>query len=278
VRYGNDSAARPHSGVSQAEVVMEEVMDAWWITRLTAVYLQEEPGQAGPIRSARPFNVEVLPAYDGVLVFSGASIGVNQLLAQQPSDLIHEELEADLLYRSAERRPPHNLYTSIANVRARLRERGKEHPVNLRGWVFSPDAPAGQAASRIDIPYPSTATVAWTFDPGAGVYRRWVKGAAYTDLLTGVQVGAENVILLYARHWASDIVEDSRGSTSIGIALKGGERVQIFRDGRVIEGWWWRRDANRLWQFIDKDGNRIPLKPGKSWIQVVPTSYRVGVQ
>ena len=120
--------------------------------------------------------------------------------------------------------------------------------------------------------------MSWSYDSGAGVYRRWVKGFAYTDLLTGQQVGAQNVVVLYARHWASDIVEDSRGSTSIGIALKGGERVQIFRDGRVIEGWWWRRDANRLWQFIDKDGNRIPLKPGRTWIQVVPTSYRVGVQ
>ena len=140
---------------------MEEVMDAWWITRLTGVFLQDEPNQAGPLRSARPFNVEVLPAYDGVLVFSGASIGVNQLLAQQPFDLVHEELEADLLYRSAERKAPHNLYTSIANVRTRLRDRGKERPADLRGWVFSPDVPPGQAASRIDIPYPNTSTVAY---------------------------------------------------------------------------------------------------------------------
>ena len=117
-------------------------MDAWWITRLTGVFLQEEPGQAGPLRSARPFNVEVLPAYDGVLVFSGASIGVNQLLAQQPFDLIHEEMEGDLLYRSAERQAPHNLYTSIAGVRGRLAERGKERPVDLRAWIFSPDPPA----------------------------------------------------------------------------------------------------------------------------------------
>jgi hypothetical protein len=86
-------------------------------------------------------------------------------------------------------------------------------------------------------------------------------------------VGCENVIVLYARHWATDIVEDSYGSTSIGIALKGGERVQILRDGRVLEGFWWRREAHRLWQFIDANGQHIPLKPGHTWIQFVPTSY-----
>ena len=281
VRYGNDRAARPHSGISQAELVMEDVMDAWWITRLTAVYLEHEPDRAGPLRSARPVNVEILPAFDGVLVFSGASIGVNQLLAQHNFDLIHEGLEGDLFYRSSDRGSPHNLYTSIADVRERLRVRGKEHAVDLRAFSFSPDIPIsvpGGQATRIDIPLPRTSTVAWTWDAGAGVYRRWVQGDAYTDLATGEQIGAENVIVIYAKHWESDIVEDSLGATSIGIALKGGERVQIFRDGRVLEGTWYRKDANRLFQFIDGNGNHIPLKPGQSWIQFVPTTYQLGIK
>jgi hypothetical protein len=278
VRYGNDRAARPLSGVSQADVVMEDIMDAWWITRLAAVFLQGEPGQVGPVRSARPVNIEMLPAFDGVFVFSGASTGVNQLLAQQSFDLIHEGQEGDLFYRSSARSSPHNLYTSIPNIRQRLAARGIERAVTLRGWTFSPDAPEGQPAQRVDIPYPSTSTVAWTWDAAAGVYRRWVQGDAYTDPNTGQQVGCENVIIVYARHWESDIVEDSRGATSIGVALKGGDRVQILRDGRMIEGFWWRADANWLPQFIDASGQHIPLKPGHSWIQFVPTSYQVGVR
>jgi len=277
VRYGNDSAARPHSGISQAEIVMEDVMDAWWITRLTAVYLQNEPTQVGPLRSARPVNIEILPAFDGVFVFSGASIGVTQLLSQQTFDLIHEGQEGDLFYRGQDRKPPHNLYTSIPDVRARLRDRGLERGVDLRGLSFSPDVPAGQPASRLDIPYPKTSTVAWTWDAAAGVFRRWVQGSAYSEHLTGEQIGCENVIIVYAQHWESDVVEDSRGSTSIGIALRGGERVQIFRDGQVIEGTWWREDQRMLFQFIDANGNHIPLKPGNSWIQFVPTTYKVGV-
>ena len=277
VRYGNDSAARPHSGISQAEVVFEDVMDAWWITRITAVYLQHQPEQAGPLRSARPVNVELLPAFDGVLVFSGASIGVTQLLAQQPFDLVHEGSNGDLFYRGTDRPAPHNLYTSVAAVRERMGALGWERAADLRGFTFSADAPSGQSVSRIDIPYPSTSTVAWTWDGGAGVYRRWVKGARYTEQLTGEQVGCENVVVLYAKHWESDIVEDSRGSTSIGIALRGGERVQIFRDGRVIEGFWWRQDGNRLFQFVDANGQHIPLKPGNTWIQLVPTSYSLGL-
>lgn len=277
VRYGNDRAARPHSGVSQAEIVMEDLMDAWWITRLTAVYLQHEPEQAGPLRSARPVNIEILPAYDGVLVFSGASIGVSQLLAQNAFDLIHEGHQGDLFYRGSSRPAPHNLYTSVKAARERMRALGWERDVDLRGFAFSENCPAGQPANRVDIPLPKTSTVAWTFDAGASVYRRWVQGDAYTDLNTGQQVGAANVIVLYAKHWESDIVEDSRGSTAIGIALKGGERVQVFRDGQVIEGFWWRQEASDLWQFVDSNGNHIPLKPGQTWIQFVPTTYKLGI-
>lgn len=277
VRYGNDRAARPHAGVSQAEIVMEDLMDAWWITRLTAVYLQNEPEQVGPIRSARPINIEMLPAFDGVFVFSGASIGVNHLLAQHSFDLIHEGQEGDLFCRGTKRKAPHNLYASIPAVRTRLRERGKERPTTLRGFTFSDDCPPGQPATRVDIPLPKTSTVAWTWDEAAGVYRRWVQGERYTELLTGQQIGCENVIVIYAKHWESDIVEDSRGATSIGIAARGGERVQIFRDGRVIEGTWWRKEPNMLFQFIDDKGHHLPLKPGHSWIQFVPTTYKLGI-
>ncbi len=278
VRFGNDRAARPHSGISQAEVVFEEIMDAWWITRLTGVYLQAEPDKVGPIRSARPFLLELLPAFDGVLVYSGASIGVSELLAQGNYNLIDETRDGDIFFRGTDRPSPHNLYTSVPAARQRVQDRGWEHASAIRGWTFSAEAPAGADATRVDIPYPPTSVVRWTWDAGAGVYRRWVQGAAYTDLSTGQQVGCENVVVLYAKHWESDIVEDSRGATAIGIALRGGERAQIIRDGRVIEGYWWRSESTMLFQFIDANGNHIPLKPGHTWVEVVPSSYRLDIR
>jgi len=278
VRYGNDPQARPHAGIAQAELVMEDLMEAYWITRLTAVFLENTPEQVGPLRSARPVNIEMLPAFDGMLVYSGASIGVTQLLAQNHFDLIDERNQNGLFYRSSQKSSPHNLYTNLVAVRERLRAVGWERPSNIRGFTFSDTPPAGQPANRVDIPLPSSSVVAWTWDGPAGVYRRWVQGKPYTDALTGEQVGCANVIVIYAKHWKTDIVEDSLGSRAIGIALKGGERVQIFRDGQVIEGYWWRKDANQLFQFIDQAGNPIPLKPGHSWMQFVPTTYQLGIQ
>lgn len=278
VRYGNDGAARPPAGIAQADIVLEDLMDAFWITRITAVFLRNEPNQVGPVRSARPVNIDLLHAFDGVFVYSGASIGVNQLLAQHPFHLIHEDYQGDLFFRSAQRRAPHNLFTALPKVRERIRGLGWERGASLRGLTFGDGVPAGAPASRVHIPLPSSSTVVWTWDAGAGVYRRWVQGVQYTDALTGEHIGVQNVIVLYARHWNSDIIEDSLGSRAIGIALKGGERVQVFRDGQVIDGFWWREDANMLFQLIDANGQHIPLKPGQSWIQIVPTTYQLGIQ
>jgi hypothetical protein len=278
VRYGNDRAARPHAGISQAELVMEDLMEAWWITRLTAVFLQEEPERVGPVRSARPVNIEMTPAFDGVFAFSGASNGVWGLLNASGLDLIYDGRDGDLFYRSSSKSAPHNLYTSIVDIRERLAQRGIERPVTLRGFAFSEEPPAGGApAGRVDVPLPPSSVVAWTWDPEAGAYRRWVQGQAYTDETTGEQIACENVIVIYARHWQTNIVEDVNGATAIGIALRGGQRAQIFRDGLLYEGYWWRQEQEMLFQFIDAAGNPLPLKPGHSWIQFVPTTYEMGI-
>jgi len=75
----------------------------------------------------------------------------------------------------------------------------------------------------------------------------------------------------------TNIVEDANGATAIGIALKGGGRAQILRDGLVYECTWWREEAKTLFQFIDDAGNPVPLRPGRSWIQFLPTTYDVGI-
>ncbi|NLD73477.1 MAG: DUF3048 domain-containing protein [Chloroflexi bacterium] len=278
LRYGNDRAARPHAGIAQAEVVMEDLMEAWWITRLTAVFLQEAPDRVGPVRSARPVNIEMTPALDGVFTFSGASNGMWGLLNASGLDLVYDGRDGDLFYRSGTKAPPHNLYTSIPDIRERLEARGIERPATLRGLAFSEEVPPdGVPAGRVDVPLPPSSVVAWTWDPEVDAYRRWVQGQPYTDEITGEQIACENVIVVYAKHWMTDIVEDANGATAIGLALRGGGRVQIFRDGLMYEGYWWREEREMLFQFIDAEGEPIPLKPGHSWIQFVPTTYEAGV-
>jgi hypothetical protein len=83
VRVGNDPGARPQVGLSDADLVYEEVVE-WWVTRFTAIYLSRAPEMVAPIRSARLLNTQLTQQFDAALVNSGGSDGVRWELSQLP--------------------------------------------------------------------------------------------------------------------------------------------------------------------------------------------------
>jgi len=280
VRYGHDRIARPPSGLSSADVVFEEAAEGGFITRLTAVYLGALPEVVGPVRSARPACIDMVWQLNGVLVYAGASGGTQWLLInQQPCPLFwHTGHGADLFFRSGSRPSPHNLYVRPANVRRRMIAEKIDLPQELRGWTFSPTAPAGAAATRVHIPHPWMAVADYAYDQGSGTYLRFVEGVPHTDALNGKQLAPANVIVLYADYKVSDIVEDKLGNLAFFITLIGQGRVQVFRDGITVEGNWQREAPEQITRLKDANGDDIPLKPGQSWIEIVPLGAQVTFQ
>ncbi|MBI4759469.1 MAG: DUF3048 domain-containing protein, partial [Chloroflexi bacterium] len=82
VRIGNDPEIRPQSGLEKADLVFEDVMEGWWVTRLTAVYLSQDPDKVGPIRSVRLVNLELAPQFDAAMAHSGASDRIRWTISQ----------------------------------------------------------------------------------------------------------------------------------------------------------------------------------------------------
>ena len=272
--------ARPPFGLAAADVVFEELAEGGFITRITGAYLGTLPESVGPIRSARPAVIPMMQQLDAMLVYAGASIGMNELLAQQPYPQYCHVCKgsADLFYRMAGRRSPHNLFTNMAAVRQRLQAQGVDTPAKLGGWAFSPTAPAGSPATQIHIPYPGEAPVDFRYDAASGTYLRNVQSAPHIDGLYKKQLAPANVVVLYLEHINSNIVEDTLGNVAILVKWTGRGRAQIFRDGVLIEGAWQRNALHELTRFRDANGNDIPLKPGQTWIEIVPLDYQVTVK
>jgi hypothetical protein len=87
------------------------------------------------------------------------------------------------------------------------------------------------------------------------------------------------VIVIYALHKETDILEDTWGGGhySFQIQLWGEGIVRIFRDGQMLEGKWVRPERWDLVRFSDFDGNPIPLRPGNTFIQMVPLGFTVNI-
>jgi hypothetical protein len=274
VRVGNDPGARPQAGLGSADLVYEEIVE-WWVTRFTAVFLSEAPDVVAPIRSARLINTQLTRQYNAALANSGGSDGVRWELSQTPIVNLDEYFWPQPYFYRKNEGWQTRLALNVKAARELMANKDMESPVTLRGFVFS-DAPiGGQPAGTISIPYPKrTSRTEWRYDAGTGRYLRWIVDEPLVDSVTNQQISAANVILYYADHQKTNIVEDSNGATSIRIIINGEGRAQVCRDGVMIEGRW-RTDGAQTPEFIFPNGEPIPLKRGNSWIEVVPTEYQV---
>ncbi|MBM3135660.1 MAG: DUF3048 domain-containing protein [Chloroflexi bacterium] len=280
VRLGNDAEIRPQSGLSQADLVYEEMMEGAG-TRLTAVFLAQDPEAIGPVRSARLVNLELTPQFDAALVHSGASDHTRWLISQSKIVDLDEFFNPAPYYYIEGRDWRGRLFTSALHLREYLVKRGWEKKVTLQGFVFSPEGappPGGTPAQSIAIPYSGGSSVEWQYDSLAGVYRRLVAGKPQVDAGNKQSLTAANVVVIYARHEDTDIVEDSLGATAIRIVLSGEGKAVVCRDGVAVTGRWQRNAPEQLMRFVDATGQPIPFKPGVTWFQIVPLDFAVTVK
>jgi hypothetical protein len=282
VRVGNDPGARPQVSLNEADLVYEEIVE-WWVTRFTAVYLSHDPQTIAPIRSARLINLQLAPQYQAALAHSGGSDPVRWELSQ--SEIVNLDeffVPEPYFYRPNEGWQTRLAFDAQAG-RDYLDGEGLDGQIKLRGFVFTDnlelDKLPKQAvidAEEVTIPYPRQTSLAeWSYDPQSGKYVRSTTGELMLDF-NGDQITAANVIIYFAEHQETDIVEDSNGATSVRIIVNGRGAAWIARDGKLLKANW-DTDGQETPMFIFDDGQPAPLKPGNSWIEVVPLDYEIEI-
>ena len=304
VVVNNSPVARPQYGLSKADVVFEYVMDGWSVTRFTAIYLGQEAERIGPVRSARLINLHLAPMFDAALVASGASDQVRWLIKNKASfpylDIDLDDSSSTLYSTSIGTYWETRLQTSTPSLRRWLQKENLDSPATAKPFIFSSQVAtttATSSAGAVHIPYPQSSTVDWTYDSVSKLYLRAVQGEPHMDAGNGAQIAAANVVVFYSPHETTSIVEDLMyGSTAIKIGLTGPGKCLVLRDGVVAEGTWkWDapleaatiatgdtvvvpKSGATLVQLLGANGSPITLKPGITWVQVVPTDYKVEVK
>lgn len=285
VCVNNDIAARPQYGIGQADVMYEFLMEGLSLTRFSAVYYGADSEEIGPVRSARLLNYYLGALYDAGLFCSGASDGVRYQLKNENTlfpylDLDLDDPESTRYARSVGNDYRTRLRTSSEMLRLWLADWAVERAPSIQGFTFGGPAAGGASANFIRIPYPSVTAsqVAYHYDAGSGRYLRSLGGVVHRDGNSGQQIAVENVIVQYMPHTPVNIVEDAYGNLSLLINPFGAGRVIIFRDGLAYEGTWRNDRSGELPRFFAADGVEIPLKPGRSWISIVPLSYGIAYE
>jgi hypothetical protein len=284
IKISNSPEARPQSGLGEADLVFEHYSEGG-ITRFTTIFYVNEPAKVGSVRSGRLIDIEVPAMYQAIFGYSGSSAGVKELI--RASDLFPTHIAAPdfgvgqpTFYRVPQpgKAFEHTLFTNPTVLRQLADNREiNERPEWETYAAFDEQVPpGGQPASAFRIMYlPGACTAEWAYDEATGLWDRSMVGRMHVDALTGEQITAANVVMVYANHIYTDFWEEMIGARSnwklsIQVQLWGEGTALVFRDGQVIPGIWRREGRNDMLTFYHGDGTPLPLKPGNSWMQVVP--------
>ena len=277
IKVANDPAARPQSGMAQADVVFEIPVEGG-ITRYALVFQSQDPSKVGPVRSARQSDLNYVPALYPILAHVGASESVTQMVRDAAKSGafvdIDEFQHAAAFERVAGKVAPYNAYTSGSKLREAAGDAGRAR-VDVPALDF--DAAAGKAAGKdataLAIPYTGAGKVSYAFDASAGTYHRTQGGQPTMDDAAKKEVMPDTVVVIKTEVKEIPGTADVTGAPSVDFRATGTGTVVILRDGKRFDGKWTRGGTSDLYRFADSAGATIPLKPGLTWIHIVPEDY-----
>ena len=275
MKVENLPAARPQTGLSWADIVFEEPVEAS-ITRFIVVYQCQDAERIEPVRSGRLTDPLILAQF-GKPVFGYAGGVPAVLKAVRAAGLIDVNFtNAPQAYHRDPARPaPHNLYTSSAELYAAAGKDGTGGiPQPL--FAYSKDLPAtATPASTVHVPFSQYSDVVWSWSAAKSAWMRSY-GSTPATYSNGEQMSTPNVVIQMVKIKLTGIT-DVNGVHSPEVVATGSGAAYILRNGSVIKGTWSRPSLSDLTVFEDAQGNPVPLTPGKTWVELVPSTVHVAV-
>jgi Protein of unknown function (DUF3048) N-terminal domain/Protein of unknown function (DUF3048) C-terminal domain len=276
IQVENLWAARPQSGLSQADVLYEYQTEGG-ISRFTAIYFHVPSGGIGPIRSARLVTIKLLRAWGGTLLYSGGTVYVSTLLGRSGLRQFDESQAAGALFRVAARGAPHNLYTDGSHLAAFERHIGPQ-TVGYQLWARTAltGLPGGSSPlPSFQVPLSQYERPIFTYDGHSGHYTRTEPDTGLlTDANSGLPWRPSTIAVLQMAITVGPEVEDPSGAHGLDFALVGSGVGQVLVGGRLYPIRW-TQGASGPPQLTLASGQPAPIAPGQVLFELVPPGQGV---
>lgn len=300
VMIENSLDARPISGLLNADIVYEAVAEGG-ITRFMGMfYCGAAAGnvEMAPIRSARIYFVKLVPEYDALYAHVGGAglcddstvderakalcyirqnkikdmdqFGLDFKACHRLTNRIGREVAyehtmacfSDELYKVAADR----LWTNVDSKKVAWNK-------NFVSWKFKTDESDKGTTTSIKFAFwdsqPDYA-VEWQYDAANNLYKRFNGGQPALDHNSDEQLTAKNVVIQFVKETGP--VDDHKHML---YDVVGNGKMQLFQDGKVIEGTWAKLSATARTRFLDAAGREVQFNPGVIWIELVPTGNQI---
>ena len=265
IKVENTPEARPQYGIEQADVIYEEIVEGG-ITRLAAIFNSRLPIKVGPVRSVRRTDREIVYPIGGLFAFSGGAQYAINSIATAPVKLFDESNSGSAMFRDPTRYAPHNLYAdpvrlmSMGGVARPPRPLFQFAPVGTRAL----GAPVGS----FTVNFPAGYATSYQWNPATKSWPRSIFGRPDVTA-SRVQMSPTNVIVMSVNY------EGGVGRIGAEAVLTGSGSVDVFSDGRVQKGKWFRSKLGLPTAYRTASGKVIELHPGQTLVELLATGETV---
>lgn len=269
VSIGNGPGARPHRGVSAADIIYEVPAEGN-IPRILALFYSSVPEEIGGVRSARKYIVDIAREWDAVMVHCGGSPEALSYLNSIALDDLDEIARGKYFWRQKGKDMPHDLLTSGEKLYEFLTDREKRTVnENVREFRFLEEGESisGQQVNWISVKYTDTHTY-YSYDSCISSYVRSVNDEPYIDAANNETIRAANIIVQKVTSGLHG------GAGRIAIDLCAGGEAWLFTEGKMVKGNWSRADLDSPTIFTDENGEEFQLSAGRTCIQIIDGNSR----
>lgn len=284
VMLNNIKVALPQQGNSQADILYE-VLAEGGITRLMGVYQSMEGvGEVGSVRSSRPYYLELALGLDAIYLHAGGSdAAYADIKAWDVTalDCVRTTSYSAIFWRDSERIQKNGYEHSVLTSGDAIVENfpnysfRKEHEEGYSlPYTFAEDGtPAGEAASKVSVPFSNYKTGVFIYDEDTKKYLVEEYGAAFVDGNNGQQVAVTNVVVI--RTSCKTIDDYGR----LDVALSGYSGDGWFAcGGKYIPITWEKTDRNSPITYARLDGTPVVFGQGNSYVSIIPLSNEITVE
>lgn len=283
LQIDNNRAAIPQWGIGSADIIYELPIQGREFTRLTALFVDSVPNEAGPVRSGRVLHVDLREEWDAMWFFFGSQdvdgSSVRALLSKYKVTKkglavngIGNKFEKKYFPKSKYHPAPHDRSAQLKalyDYTKSLNYKFKERP-----FLFTDELPSiGKAANQILVKHGKNVdtAAAYLYNAETKKYIRYTFAGPYTDLLNpDSPIEYSNIIIQRTK-----LSFNNAANKPLFKEVVGKGAADIFIGGKYIKGAWERKSIKSRTVFFDSNGDEIKLQRGKTWITMCDTSTDV---
>ncbi|MCR4943251.1 MAG: DUF3048 domain-containing protein [Clostridium sp.] len=267
----NSERARPQSGLSYADILYETSAEGG-IPRFLALFSSSYPSSIGPVRSVRPYFLDIIKEFNLPFAHCGGSLEALNTISNDSSLISINEIDkGSYFWRDSSKAAPHNLYTSSDNIKKYIADnsiniiKSKEYSYD-ENYFNSNDL---NSANKINLIVNKSYNTSYEYKDN--LYYKTMNSKPAIDSLNNSQLCFSNIII---QKTPISLCSDN---SHLNIPLIGDGDGFVFSKGKMIEAKWSRSSKDSKTKLTDIKGNEIFLSPGKTMWNIVDIKSKIEI-